>query len=302
MAANPIDVTLNGEHLQFDVPPVLENGRVLVPLRAIFESLGATVDWDGTTSTVTAIKGNDTVKLTIGKKMAYRNNVSVELDVPAKVVNGRTLVPVRFVSEALKERVYWFAESDERRTVFIFSQDILTQDLNKLAQVVEQTKDQNLESARKLVIKNNGLWRYLLLTKEHWMVDDNILLYDTTNLHNIWFPEGEATRFLARFVNRPYSLDQSPYEQTDSPIIDLVAFIDLSGNEPLLVWLAYLGKLNKKIITFKDDLIDLTLKAYMEKWQGEGWGYTAVNGDKPTLDGIKLQGYRQGPGYWFPIN
>lgn len=107
MAANPIDVTLNGEHLQFDVPPVLENGRVLVPLRTVFEALGATVEWDGTTSTVTAIRGNDTVKLTIGKSTAYKNGVSVELDVPAKVIDGRTLVPVRFVSEALGALVEW---------------------------------------------------------------------------------------------------------------------------------------------------------------------------------------------------
>lgn len=299
MAANPIDVTFNGEHLQFDVPPVLENGRVLVPLRTVFKALGATVEWDGTTSTVTVIRGNDTVKLTIGKSTAYKNGVSVELDVPAKVIDGRTLVPVRFVSEAFGERVYWFAET---KTVLIFSQGILTYNLNQLAQMVGETKNQNLESAREVVIKNNGLWRYLLLAKEHWMVNGNILQHDNTDLHNIWFPEGEATRFLARFVNKPCSLDQSPYEQTDSPIIDLVAFIDLLENEPSLVWLAYLGKVNEKGITFEDDPIDLTLKAFMEKWQEEGWGYTAVNGDKPTLDGIKFQEYRQGPGYWFPLN
>ncbi|MEW6625087.1 MAG: copper amine oxidase N-terminal domain-containing protein [Bacillota bacterium] len=299
MAANPIDITLNGEHLQFDVPPVLENGRVLVPLRTVFEALGATVEWDGTTSTVTAIRGNDTVKLTIGKSTAYKNGVSVELDVPAKVIDGRTLVPVRFVSEAFGERVYWFAEI---KTVLIFSQGILTYNLNQLAQMVGETKNQNLESAREVVIKNNGLWRYLLLAKEHWMVNGNILKHDNTDLHNIWFPEGEATRFLARFVNKPSSLDQSPYEQTESPIIDLVAFIDLSGSEPSLVWLAYLGKVNKKGITFEDDPIDLALKAFMEKWQGDGWGYTAVSGDKPILDGSKFQEYRQGPGYWFPLN
>jgi hypothetical protein len=299
MAAQPITVTLNGEQLHFDVLPILENSRVLVPLRAIFEALGATVDWNGTTGTVTAAKGSGTVKLTVGKNVAYKDGSRVELDVPAKVVKGRTLVPVRFVSEALGERVYWIAET---RTVLIFSQDILTHNLNKLAQVVEQTKNQNLESARKLVIKNNGLWRYLLLTKEYWMANSNILQYDTTDLHNIWFPEGEAIRFLARFVNRPYSLDQSPYEQTGSPIIDLVTFIDLSGDKPSLVWLAYLGRANEKIITFEDDTIDLTLKSYMEKWHGADWGYRIVNGTKPDLLGVKLQGYRPGPGYWLPIN
>lgn len=107
IAAQPIDVTLNGEHLQFDVPPILENGRVLVPFRAIFEALDTTVNWDGTTKTVTATKGSDTVKLTVGKNVAYKNGSGVELDVPAKVVKGRTLVPVRFVSEALGAEVEW---------------------------------------------------------------------------------------------------------------------------------------------------------------------------------------------------
>lgn len=111
IAAQPITVTLNGEQLHFDVPPVLENGRVLLPLRAIFEALDATVNWDGATNTVTATKGNDTVKLTVGKKTAYKNGASVELDVPAKVVKGRTLVPVRFISEALGATVQWDSES-----------------------------------------------------------------------------------------------------------------------------------------------------------------------------------------------
>ncbi|ADL08942.1 copper amine oxidase N-terminal domain-containing protein [Thermosediminibacter oceani] len=112
MAAQPIDIILNGEHLQFDVPPVLENGRVLVPLRAIFEALGATVEWDGVTKSVMAIRGNEAVKLAIGKKTAYKNGVSVEIDVPAKVVKGRILVPVRFVSETFGSSVHWDAEKN----------------------------------------------------------------------------------------------------------------------------------------------------------------------------------------------
>ncbi len=97
MSAQSIDVALNGAQLQFDVPSVLKNGRILVPLRAIFEALRATVIWDGATGTVTATNESDTIKLTVGNKTAYRNDFSLELDVPAKIVNGRTLVPVRIV-------------------------------------------------------------------------------------------------------------------------------------------------------------------------------------------------------------
>lgn len=100
-------VVLNGQELSFDVPPTIEEGRTLVPMRAIFEALGAEVGWDGATRTVTAAKSQTTIRLTIGVKVAYRDGVSVTLDAPAKIINGRTLVPLRFVSEALGCKVDW---------------------------------------------------------------------------------------------------------------------------------------------------------------------------------------------------
>lgn len=102
-----IQVKVNDKALEFDSPAVIEKGRTLVPLRAIFESLGAQVDWDGTTNTVTAIKDTTIVKLTIGKSIAYKNRVAVTLDVPAKIINNRTMVPLRFVGEAMGAYVYW---------------------------------------------------------------------------------------------------------------------------------------------------------------------------------------------------
>lgn len=111
IAARAINVTLNDKKLSFDVSPVLEDGRLLVPLRAIFEALGATINWDSATSTVKATKDGDTVKITVDKKTAYRNNTSVELGVSAKVVKGRMLVPIRFVFEALGAEVEWDAKS-----------------------------------------------------------------------------------------------------------------------------------------------------------------------------------------------
>ncbi|MDI9449250.1 MAG: copper amine oxidase N-terminal domain-containing protein [Pelotomaculaceae bacterium] len=105
-----VRVILNGRTLQFDVPPIIENDRTLVPLRVIFEALGAGVEWDGATQTVRAERDGTIIKLVIGGK-AYVNDQPVELDVPAKIVNDRTLVPLRFVSEALGCRVEWFGDS-----------------------------------------------------------------------------------------------------------------------------------------------------------------------------------------------
>lgn len=85
----------------------LVQGRFVVPMRAIFEALGAGVDWDGDTGTVTGIKDDICIKLTINSKAATVNNKAVELDVPATIIDGRTYVPTRFVSEALGANVEW---------------------------------------------------------------------------------------------------------------------------------------------------------------------------------------------------
>ena len=109
-------VNVNGRVLDFDVKPVLENDRTLVPLRGIFEALGAEVSWDDETWTVTAVRGDVTVRLTIGEKVLYRNGKAIEIDVPARLEGWRTLVPLRAVSEAFGSYVEWH---DNARTVII---------------------------------------------------------------------------------------------------------------------------------------------------------------------------------------
>ncbi len=102
-----ISVLFDGKRIAFDQLPIIENGRTLVPLRAIFEKIGATVEWDGDTQTVTATKGDITVSLTINNTTATKNGQAITLDVPAKIINGRTLVPVRFVSDCFGVGVDW---------------------------------------------------------------------------------------------------------------------------------------------------------------------------------------------------
>ncbi len=99
-------VILDGQAISFDVPPVIESGRTLVPLRAIFEALGSNIQWNGDTQTVTATKDSTEIKLIIGGA-AYKNGQPVTLDVPAKIIESRTMVPLRFVSEALGCQVNW---------------------------------------------------------------------------------------------------------------------------------------------------------------------------------------------------
>jgi hypothetical protein len=108
-SAESVQVTINGSPLQLDVPPVIINGRVMVPLRAIFEALGATVQWNPADQSIVATKGNTTIKLQVGSTSALNNGAQVTLDATPQIVDGRTLVPVRFVGEALGAQVTWDA-------------------------------------------------------------------------------------------------------------------------------------------------------------------------------------------------
>jgi len=94
-----------------DQPPVIESGRTLVPFRFIGEALGATISWNAETRTVGYILGSKNIILTIGSKTAYVNGVPTTLDVAPKILSGRTLVPVRFISESVGAVVDWNAAS-----------------------------------------------------------------------------------------------------------------------------------------------------------------------------------------------
>lgn len=115
-AEKPISIVVGGEKLATDVAPVIINGRTLVPLRAIFEALDATVEWNNDTRTVTAAKDDTVISLTIGEDVMKVNGADVKLDVQAQIVDGRTMIPVRAVSEALDCEVSW---NNDSRTVRI---------------------------------------------------------------------------------------------------------------------------------------------------------------------------------------
>lgn len=109
-------VILNGKQLDFEVPPVIENSRTMVPLRSIFEAMGANVDWNAASRVVTANKGDIAVILPVNSSTVIVNGNPFVLDVPSKIVNGRTLAPLRFVGEAFGGRVTWESKT---KTIYI---------------------------------------------------------------------------------------------------------------------------------------------------------------------------------------
>ncbi|KAF1084161.1 N-acetylmuramoyl-L-alanine amidase AmiC precursor [Sporotomaculum syntrophicum] len=98
-----VEVYVTGKIVQFDVPPVVDtaSNRTLVPFRHIFEALGAEVWFDSRANAAFGKKGDLTIELPVNQKVAYKNNEHIQLDVATQVVNGRTMVPLRFISESL---------------------------------------------------------------------------------------------------------------------------------------------------------------------------------------------------------
>lgn len=143
VSAQNISVELNASELEFDVPPTNIDGRVLVPVRVIFEAIGATVLWNATDKTVTSTMGNTIVVMTIDSPIMTVNGKKIKLDVPPKIIDGRTLVPARASTEAFGAEVFWDAYDN---TVKIFTKDYLL-----------RTKTMKLHQSSKVLSEEKGI-------------------------------------------------------------------------------------------------------------------------------------------------
>ena len=115
--AADVNIVIDGNTVASDTEPqITAEGRTIVPLRVISEELGATVDWDAENKSVTAQKGDSTLKLAIGENVMTVDGSEIELDSPAQIINSRTMVPLRAISESFGCEVEWDGET---KTVII---------------------------------------------------------------------------------------------------------------------------------------------------------------------------------------
>lgn len=203
-AEDAISVTLNGKKLEFDVPPMLIQDRTMVPLRAIFEAIGAKVDYDDTTKKITATLGPREITLRVNTPAMYVNGSEYMLDVPATVVDGRTLVPVRAVAEAFNCEVTWNGKTN---TVTIKREKSI---YDVIAPKVDFTGDDGTKSklhydtrktfAQKLfpslLYSNKDVFKSLFLKGT---VADAIKLVDD----QIWIPAMDDTAAIYLLANEP---------------------------------------------------------------------------------------------------
>ncbi len=115
--------TLNGELLTLDSPPIIKNGRTLLPIRAIIEALGGTVEWNASEKKVTVSLEQNTIELWIGKPQAAVNGEVKWIDdtnhkVVPEIINGRTMLPLRFVAENLGAQVGW--DNNQKMVTIIY--------------------------------------------------------------------------------------------------------------------------------------------------------------------------------------
>lgn len=110
-AEEPIKIVINGNTVEPDAAPYIEDGTTMVPLRIIMENLGANVVWDGKEQSIRITKDDVNIRLQINNKTAMKNGVEIELRVAAALKNSRTFVPLRFIAESLGADVEWDSKS-----------------------------------------------------------------------------------------------------------------------------------------------------------------------------------------------
>ncbi len=115
-------VILDGDQIAFDVYPRIVSGRTLVPMRTMFETFGLTVSWDNSTRTAQGTDPDNTISFTIDSNKALVNGQEIILDIPASIIDGRTMIPLRFLSENLGYKVVWIQASN---LILISKSDII---------------------------------------------------------------------------------------------------------------------------------------------------------------------------------
>lgn len=139
---------LEGKTVNFeDQQPTIIDGRTLVPFRGFLEALDADeIQWDKDSRQVTALRGDQKIVLTIGEKIVDVNGKKVELDVPAMIVNDRTMVPVRFISETFGFNVGFYKDSD-----FLSYVDIYTGTEDELKAKIEKATEEEMKELKEMI-------------------------------------------------------------------------------------------------------------------------------------------------------
>lgn len=146
-----VSVIVNGDKIAFDVPPQIFDGTTMLPVRLALEPLGAEFDWNGESRTVTIRANGKIIVLTIDAENALVDGAVKPLAKPAMLIDGRTLIPIRFVAEELSYTVDWDGDT---RTVFISSEN---KDIDFVERVLELVNEERAKEGAKPLVLDKDL-------------------------------------------------------------------------------------------------------------------------------------------------
>lgn len=136
-SAEEIVIKLNEETItDFDMEPIILEGRTLIPARNVFENMSCVVDWSAETKEVNVKRGTDEITLKINSDTGYKNGVEFKMDVPAKIINDYTMLPIRAVSEAMGCSVFW---DNYNRTVVITDNYVIDAEILSTTEAATET-------------------------------------------------------------------------------------------------------------------------------------------------------------------
>ena len=238
-----ISLQINGSEISAEVPPTIIDGRTMVPVRAIFEAVGANIDFDAETKTITAKKGDTTVNMTVGTKVATVNSKEVQLDAPVVIVNGRTLAPARFVAETFGYTVQWDAEN---KIVKINGKESSTETTTETTTVTttetstETTTESTTETTTKATATSSS--------KKYYDEYSDVLDYGTyvnTSLEDKTIVELDDIKTCAYIYG--FNYDQSRFSRLDKAVVSYAQQVEKNGwkevalaevkKDDVLVWI-----------------------------------------------------------------
>ena len=129
--ADTVRVSVNGEIIDFaDQGAEIVEGRTLIPVRGVFDKLDYEIGWDAETKTVKLVKGDSLISIKIGENSLTASGKEIYVDVPAQIINGRTMLPLRAIGEAAGADVFWDGESKLASVVTDYTSDVVKNNVN----------------------------------------------------------------------------------------------------------------------------------------------------------------------------
>lgn len=142
-------INIGSRSVTIDTAPVIIDGRTLIPVRGVSEAMGGNVNWNNDTKTVTITLGSNKVEMTIDSKTAYFNNKAQTLDIAPVVLNGRTMLPARFIAESFGFDVNW---DNDTKTISITPRQETTTEITTVEESTETTTVEKTESDSKSLV------------------------------------------------------------------------------------------------------------------------------------------------------